>query len=108
MPAANVSTAFVRDKLNARHAHGRPSNNLADAGVLVHVLDGGISPGHPWIGGARGFLSASLLNARKRPHGLYTGGPAVVISPLSKLLCAYPQVRTCIATSFASRHPWRS
>lgn len=57
----------------------------------MHVLDGGILKGRPWIGTERGFLSASLLNARKLPNALYSKGTAVVLSPLSRLVCGYPQ-----------------
>jgi len=81
----------VRDALNTRYLQGKPSDELEASGVLVHVLDGGILKGRPWIGTERGFLSASLLNARKLPNALYSKGTAVVLSPLSRLVCGYPQ-----------------
>ena len=81
----------MRDLLNRRHDDGRPSNRLHAAGVLVHMLDGGIAPNKLWEGGPRGFLSASLLNGKKRPHGLYHGGIGIVVSPASRLQCCYPQ-----------------
>lgn len=86
------------ERLNARYASGLPSNSLEAAGVLVHVLDGvGLEATKPWVakmaswGSEGAFLSASLFNARKLPHGLYSGGAALVISPQSTLRCAYPQ-----------------
>ena len=78
-------------RLNTRYFKGRPSNDLADAGVLVHVLDGGLNWERPWEDGGTGFLSASLFNARKLPHGLYHGGIAYVLAPGSQIRCAYPQ-----------------
>jgi len=86
-----VGAGDVRDLLNARYAAGRPSNILAEAGVLVHVMDGGLQRAEPWRGGNQGFLSASLLNSRKLPNALYTKGTALVLSPRSRLVCSYPQ-----------------
>ena len=81
----------VRDALNARYFAGRPSNVLSEAGVLVHMLDGGVNSVQPWRRGYQDFLSASLLNARKLPHGLYHGSVALVVSPSSTVRCSYPQ-----------------
>lgn len=88
-----MQPGHVRDLLNARYMRGTPSNNLEEAGVLLHVLDGGLNSERPWEPGdpARQYLSCSLLSARKYPHGLYTSNAALVISPSSQLLCAYPQ-----------------
>lgn len=65
------------------------------------MLDGALNPAWPWLRtGARDYLSASLLNNRPRIGGgetskdapiLNTLAAAVVISPRSKLRCAYPQ-----------------
>lgn len=99
-PLSTVRAGTVREQLNERYMAGRPSNTLTETGVLVHVLDGvGIDEARPWEskavtrgeGGAGAFLSASLFNARKLPHGLYSGGMALVVSPRSMLRCAYPQ-----------------
>ena len=81
----------MRDRLNERYFNGRPSNMVELTGVLIHVLDGGVNTERPWMAGPRGFLSASLFNARKLPHGLYHGGVGLVISPWSQLRCSYPQ-----------------
>ena len=78
-------------RLNKRYYEGRISNVLEEAGVLVHVLDGGVKPNQPWLDNGRSFISVSLLNAMKVPHGLYSGGIALVISPSSRLICSYPQ-----------------
>ena len=93
VPPPDVAAGVVLDRINARYFAGKPSNSLSEAGVLVHVLDGGLNGGEPWLpGGAwRDYLSASLFNARKLPHGLYSGGTALVIAPSSKVRCAYPQ-----------------
>jgi len=61
--------------------------------VLVHVLDGGVDSHRPWLPGQRDYLSASILNTRKLPHGLYGGGVALVLSPASRVRCGYPQAR---------------
>jgi len=93
LPGPDTPPGFVRDLLNARYMNGRPSNRLEDAGVLVHILDGGVNGVRPWEPGepARTYLSASLLNANKYPHGLYGNQAALVISPRSQLICCYPQ-----------------
>ena len=59
VPSPTVKPRYVLDALNARCASGRPSNHVAEAGVLLHMLDGGVNPSQPWIGReGRGFLSA--------------------------------------------------
>lgn len=82
---------MVRDRINQRYYAGRISNDLAAAGVIVHAFDGGLAYDRPWTDGGQGFVSASLLNAMKTPHGLYTGDPALIVSPSSRVLCSYPQ-----------------
>lgn len=92
VPPSTVEAGYVRDRLNQRYYEGRVSNTLSEAGVLVHVLDGSVNGRSPWVDNGRGFLSASLLTAQRFGHqGLYTRGPVLVISPHSRLICAYPQ-----------------
>ena len=48
------------------------------AGVLIHVMDGGLQQAHPWLQNGRPYLSASLVHLRKwlvtsGPHGKFTG-----------------------------------
>ena len=78
--------------------------------MLVHVLDGGVDPGQPWKSGsaARDYLSASIFNRAKIPHGLYSGGPVLVLAPSSRLRCSYPQgMRSSKALDLtALRHPY--
>ena len=78
--------------------------------MLVHVLDGGVDPGQPWKSGsaARDYLSASIFNAIKIPHGLYNGGPVLILAPSSRLRCSYPQgMRSSKALDLtALRHPY--
>jgi hypothetical protein len=100
-PSPGVGRYHVRDVLNQRYRDGRTSNDLASAGVLVHIFDGGLNPQWPWSPGGYGhdYLSASILNARPRLGGGSTAkdspvlhnGMAVVVSPTSRLRCAYPQ-----------------
>lgn len=93
MPPANIAAGVVRDRLNARYRGGRGgTNNLHEAGVLIHMLDGAVDDARPWLG-VREFLSASLLSLSKRPHVLYNKNSAfgLVLSPASRLLCSYPQ-----------------
>lgn len=75
-----------------RYFSSKPSIHLEAAGVLVHVMERGLSHNAPWLSG-RTFVSASLLTARHfGRQGLYSmRGPAVVLSPQSRVLCAYPQ-----------------
>ena len=71
MPAADVAPGHVRDRLNERFNNGQPTNDLARAGVMIHVLDGHLDPNEPWHTTQSGWmqqysliLSASLVNAR--------------------------------------------
>ena len=98
VPSADVQPDQVKNALNLRHANGQPSLNLSRAGVLVHVLDGALDTHEPWRQAVdkkeqtRDFLSATLLSSLKRAS-LYKGtkATALVLSPLSKVSCGYPQ-----------------
>ena len=82
-----------------RWHEGAPSNNLSEAGVIIHTFDGHLDFDEPWHTIQTGWmvqyskiLSCSMVNARK--HGVFHspthGGGGVVISPQSEVLCAYP------------------
>ena len=97
--------------LNVRFAEGRPSNDLASAGVLLRQFDSLGDPANPclpcpshlWCGKFSDRWSASLVNSRVR-H-LYDGAKAgsavghvavarpggIVLSPSVELFCAYAQ-----------------
>lgn len=83
----------VKDTLNRRYESGAH-------GVLLHILDGAVHTERPWVPTKRGYLSASLYRLTKyrsfsRPRhmwlGTYTGGPALVVSNRSAVVCSYPQ-----------------
>lgn len=106
----------VADRINARFAAGKPSNNLTAAGVLVHQFDdteGGDDAmdekwlpcpatcyGHKcWCASYRDRFSASIINARTPrvpqlpPNDLIlfskrSGG--IVFAPNSPIFCSYP------------------
>lgn len=92
VPPATSPVGFVLDRLNKRYFSGRPSNSLGETGVLVHVMDGGVDAMHVWRpGSGRDYLSASIFNTIKVPHGLYSSGTVLILAPTSKLRCSYPQ-----------------
>ena len=63
----------VVDKLNARFAAGRPSDNLRSAGILIHQFDGRDDPnpdGTPWMPQRNDAtsISAALVNKALEPE----------------------------------------
>ena len=98
---ASQSALALVQSINSRFAHGRPSNVVAEAGVLVHVFD------HeecwqpedlPWAlrndtltCSKLDHLSTSLINARAGDLFLgLIGGVGMIMSPSSRVLCSYP------------------
>ena len=96
----------VAARLNARFRLGRPSNDLAAAGVLLHQLDGYEDQKQPWLpcdmgDGPKGACSVyqaahwsgSLVNKAQR--GVYaTCHGGLVFAPVpaaSAVECAYPR-----------------
>ena len=86
-------------EINARYDRGYATNDLNDAGVLIHTFDDHLDSNEPWHTKQTGWmedysniLSCSIVNRRK--HGIFSGptgnGGGVVLSPLSKTLCSYP------------------
>ena len=49
LPSQDVTDGYVKAVLNMRFDQGRVSNVLAEAGVLVHMLDGSVESGRPWL-----------------------------------------------------------
>ena len=95
LPPPDVEEGYVRDLLNRRYRTGHATNDLSQAGVLVHTFDGHLDPQHPWRTIHGGWmeqysfiLSASIINARK--SGLFNRNGGVVLSPRSTTLCSYP------------------
>ena len=94
----------VLDQINERFEHGKPSNNFAEAGVMVTMIDGDLHTvpynGHPaypaWVPKVQGRqvnrLSGSLIN-RGMP-GVYGYLPlGLILAPQAAqacLWCAYP------------------
>ena len=92
------------DNLNARLRHARPSNNLWEVGVTIHMWDGTESEAQKWRGcpnhqgsmatdghGCIAFgdrFSASIITASKHP--IFGGGGGIIFRPaFNRLLCAY-------------------
>jgi len=85
------------DQLNHRYREGRPSSNLVEAGVLVHLFDGGDDYNKPWLPctdneWCRRFpdrVSLSLIN--QRVPFLYTYKEAgMIIAPFAtEVLCSF-------------------
>ena len=63
--ASYASPGELVAELNARFKNGRPSDNLAEAGVLLRVNDGEEDPDYAWQPryAARPWLSGTLVNA---------------------------------------------
>lgn len=94
LPHPAVAAGAVRDELNRRFYGGRVSpRTVAEAGVLVHCLDGNLNDTHPWLDAQGwGFCSASLLTRlRIGRQGLFNGRAALILSPSSRWSCGYPQ-----------------
>ena len=85
--------------LNERFAHGRPSNTIRDAGVLVRQFEketdnarpwNVCAKDRPWCASIADRLATTIINAETR-HLYYSdadGGAGVVIAPTVKLFCA--------------------
>ena len=72
-----------------------PTNNLTEAGILIHTFDGHLNPTAPWTVKSYGWmtaysriLSTSLINNRKA--GLFNHNGAVILSPATTIFCSYP------------------
>ena len=80
----------LAETLTAVYTNGRPSNELASAGVLVHMSDGL----EDWVGGRPwdallhvDHMSASLINIL-RPE-LYRGTDGLILSSEIEIVCAW-------------------
>lgn len=106
-PPPPPSTPFVSvvDKLNKRFAEGKYTNNLAEAGVMLHQFDGLDDPnpnGEPWRPGAGRWdvsdrISASLVyasmardKAGNLPLYSFDLGGIILSSEFNRLLCSHP------------------
>ena len=92
----------LAQSLNRRFREGRPAHDLADAGVLVRVLDAH-QDGHFWGAFARrkdspGWWSASVINANHPDVAAYWN-PGFVLAPegmQSYLSCSYSVDRATV------------
>ena len=100
-PEQPVTPAVVAQRLNTRFRNGRPSNVLAETGVMIRQFSAEQDPTRAWMpcpyeGAFCSRLadrwSLSIINARLR-H-VYSERVGLVIAPLpvvdSLVLCAYP------------------
>ena len=89
--------------LNARFADARPSNDLAEAGVLLRQFDTLDDKNHPWLpcpkDGPDNWCfqfsdrwAVSVVSPRAK-HLYYgtNGKGGLVLAPTAKLFCAYPE-----------------
>ena len=82
------STAHLAGRTTFRN--GKPSNDLAAAGVMIHLWDGVETKGEDWLSleGTQ-WWSSSIVNARM--GDLFAHHPGFVLSPWHvRLLCSYP------------------
>jgi len=90
-------------RINGMWRHGKPSNVVDDAGVLVRMLDGltskGVRPWEPcplnmWCAKYGGIWPSSLINQRHNSQ-LYAGkggiGFVLAPPPLNRFFCIYPR-----------------
>lgn len=85
------------DQLNARFMAGRPSNILADAGVLVRQFDGLENYARPWEPCEQGRFchtysdrfASSLINSKQRLLYSRTSGGLIVNTDVAHILCSY-------------------
>jgi hypothetical protein len=105
-PSPRGTVSEVVEGINARFERGRPSNDLAEAGVLVHIWDGYEDPLHRWrICDVRcpkkvDSFSSTLIS-RAAPWLFHNGaGGGFVISPEADIECAFP----CDVGT--GGHPW--
>jgi hypothetical protein len=108
LPAAPLPglTRQVAADINARFERGGPTNLLADAGVLVRVMDGFEDQNQPWLvchercRNPADHFSGSLIS-RTLPW-LYHGGAGggFIVSPDAQIECAFP----CDVGT--GGHPW--
>ena len=104
VPPPSTPPADLVSLLNSRFAHGRPSNNLLEAGVLIRQFDTLDDMSQPWLpcpleGGmswCRDFSdrwATSIINNRTR-HVYFDdddGVGGLVLAPTATLFCAYPE-----------------
>ena len=102
VPLANGATVplagEVARQIAWRFEHGRPSNELAEGGVLIHIEDGNEDTELPWLlceherctRGKSDAWSASLIS-RTVPW-LFTdrGLGGFIIAPDASIMCAFP------------------
>jgi len=85
----------LADRLNTRFSAGVPSNNLGEAGVLLHIFDKTEDPKRSWLPCRSGWcasygdrFSATMINAGQ--PGIWKGGVGIVLSPaLARVRCSY-------------------
>lgn len=92
-PAPPASTVA---SIDARYQHGKPSNYLYEAGVLVHQFDGledwaagrGFGPCHSgWCDGRYDHTSFSIIS--KRYPGVFNDAGGVILASYTPIACAY-------------------
>ena len=98
-------------QINERFWNGKPSNDLAEAGLLVRQFDGLDDMDHgkrwlpcpkgAWCGGLRDRWAATIIN--KDVNALYYGtdsvGGLILEADVVKLNCAYPEDGNSMAPS---------
>ena len=96
-PPPYRSPMSVLDRLNARAARGRPSNDLEEAGVLVRQFDELNDPDREWLPCSVGWCDrfedrwpASIINSDARLL-YYDVRSGIVLAPAVQLFCAYPK-----------------
>ncbi len=100
MPPPPPQSPDTVHAINLMWRHGKPSNSVAEAGVIVRVLDGlskGVvawepCPADKWCDKYSAIWPSSLINARHN-RAMYAGqfmGFVVAPPPVNAFFCIYP------------------
>lgn len=101
MPQSGRRYGEVAQMLNRRFEHARPSNDIAEGGVLVHMFDTyeDLANGRPWLMCVNNcrqpvdHWSASLISASRTfiydGHADNQAAVGFVLSPSTPLFCAF-------------------
>ena len=111
------SAPHIVDLINARFQLGRPSNDLSEAGVILHVFDESAQQDTPWAPRyhTTAHVSASIIykdlkkreDRRSVPMPFSDGG--LVIRPTATMIsCAYPIDASSMVLHPSKRNGWLS
>ena len=93
LPPPDVAEGSVLAEIQRRFEQGHPSNDLAEAGVLIHAFDQHLSAAEPWHveregwqARSSGALSCSIVYAGRTT--VYASEGGIVLHPATRIRCA--------------------